>query len=197
MHIIGFGGKSGSGKTTAAGMLATLLARRGYSVKLDTFADPIRKIAIAKFSRLKPGSRRQRLWLQRKATKTRERDPDYFCKQLFLRNDMDALLWENYKGCLPADFLIIHDLRMRNEFDFCRRFGVVVFLIGTHVPLPEPLAAHGTETAIDGLLHGADYMIPKQPSLARLAVALEAMVEAGHHLKKVPAYPGAVDWEGE
>lgn len=181
MHIIGFAGKSGAGKTAAAGMLAMLLVHMGYSVKLDTFADPVRKDAIKHFGSIDEDCFEQRAWMQDKAAEIRGRSPWYFVNQFILRNNLDvaeyAEKWE------PADFLIVHDLRMPNEVEYCSTHGVVVFMMGTHKPLPEELAGHGSETAIDGLLHGADYFITKQPDLDHLAAAVLTMVKEGRHIK--------------
>jgi hypothetical protein len=182
MQIIGIHGKARSGKTTTALMLAGVLLDMGYAPKLDSMILALRRAAHAT-GVTAPELRR---WLQNEATFLRDTvSPNYFINKLFLRNNLDLRLhgidaeaWE------PADFLIIHDVRMQDEVKFCRRHGVVIHCQGVYETLDGSEAEHKTELEAGELFYGADYIIPKQPSRELRLAAVKALVAKGDHLKK-------------
>ena len=182
MQIIGIHGKARSGKTTTALMLMGVLMEMGYSCKLDSVILELRRRA---YHMGITGAPHERRWLQDNATCLRSMvSPNHFINKLFLRNNLDcrwdgiyAQAWE------PADFLIIHDVRMQNEVEFCRRYGVVIHCQGTYEPLTSPEAEHETELEAGDLFYGADHIILQQPTIERRLAAVKALVASGCHLK--------------
>ncbi len=180
MRIIGIHGKSGSGKTTAAGLLAAELADRGYTVKIDSMILYARQKARRKHGDLPKEELRRHI--QKIAASVR-RMPTYDDSNPFIR----AFVLRNFPGdrLMVTDFVIIHDVRRPEEIEFCREWGTVIYVQGVHRPLAGPAAEHETEAVCAGdLFHGADYIIPKQPSLSSLVDAIREMVRAGGHLKQ-------------
>ncbi len=177
MHIIGLAGASGSGKNTVAGMLAAELLDRGFSVKLDAFAVPIkRRVMARKAEKGLPAvidKQADRLDMQRIGAAVRAADFDYYTKYLASRNNTWA-----------ADFLLVPDVRFPGEAEFIQARGVLIHVCGCKAPLRGAAAADETESHFAELLSGADYAIAPQPDLERLAAAVKALVDAGEHLKK-------------
>ncbi|MCD8139288.1 MAG: hypothetical protein LUE17_05850 [Planctomycetaceae bacterium] len=181
MQIIGIHGKRGAGKTVVSGFLTAELADLGFTVKVDSAILSLRRRA------------REEGWLdkeehrgeyQRVADIMRKPSPNYFLNDLFLRNNMDAATREQCSNKWePADFLIIHDVRLENEVRFCRYHGVVIHIQGTHDALTGPESEHETELQAGDLFYGADHIITQQPSLEHLHAVVRAMVAAGKHLK--------------
>lgn len=185
MHIIGIAGKSGSGKTTVAGLLATELNNLGYTVIVDAFAVEIKR-RLRDCGRAEIDKEADRAAMQVLGTALRNHDVNYFVDKLAARNELTAahFLYGD-AGDGPADFLIVADVRYPNEAAFCRRHGVVVLVDGTHRPLPPGAAEHESEVMVDSI--AADYVITKQRSLGLLADAVKALVADGHHLKRSEA----------
>lgn len=179
LHIIGLAGASGSGKTTVAGMLAAELLDRGFTVKLDAFAVPIKKRIMAQ----KAGKglawaidkHVDRLAMQNMGTAFRAADSDYFIKCLVSRS--------NIYGS-ASDFLIVPDIRYPNEAEFVKAHGVLIHVCGCKNPLAGEAAGHESESHFAEILSGADYAIAEQPNLELLAVAVKTLIDAGEHLKK-------------
>ena len=166
MIVIGFGGKSGSGKTTAALEMARLLIQQGYMVKLDTFAYPVRMEALEHFGDYDENNLLHRAWMQKLAAALRNDNPRDLVDRLCFRNNLDLIDIEGFRKWQPADFLLVHDIRMLDEFEFCRKHGYVVFMQGSHCPLVGNCANDETETSIDGLCFGFDWMITQREPLA-------------------------------
>lgn len=181
MRIIGIAGKSGSGKTTVAGLLAAELNNLGYTVVVDAFAVEIKR-RLRDCSSGEIDKDADRAAMQAIGTAMRDHDVNYFVDKLAARNRLKAAHFLYGSGIPgPAEFLIVADVRYPNEAAFCRRHGVVVLVDGTHKPLPPETANHESEAMVDAV--AADYVIPKQRSLNLLAAAVKALVAGGHHLK--------------
>lgn len=188
MQIIGLAGASGSGKTTVAGMLAAELLDRGYTVKLDAFATPIKKrIMKAKELRALPpvvDKETDRVEMQRIGTKCREENPTLFIEYMCAANNLLPGWVFPREVWVPADFLIVGDVRFPNEAEYIRKRGVLIHVCGCRRPLAGEAARHESESHFAELMSGADYAIAGQPDLASLAVAVKALVDAGAHIKK-------------
>ncbi|MCD8349678.1 MAG: hypothetical protein LUC93_03610 [Planctomycetaceae bacterium] len=164
-----------------AGFVTAELADLGFTVKVDSAILSLRRRA------------REEGWLdkekhrghyQRAADIMRKPSPNYFLNDLFVRNNMDEKMRDHLSDKWePADFLIIHDVRLENEVRFCRRHGVVIHIQGTHDALTGPESEHETELQAGDLFYGADHIITQQPSLEHLRAEVRAMVAAGKHLR--------------
>lgn len=189
MQLIGLSGASGSGKTTVAGMLAAELLDRGYTVKLDAFATPIKKRLIhLKKKRNAPAvidKDADREAMQDTGSAVRSADPDYYVKCLGSSNCIDGK--ENDFLPEPADFLIVADVRYPNEAEFIKARGVLIHVCGCRRPLHGVAAGHESESRFVELYSGASYAIAEQPSLERLAAAVKDLVTQGRHIKNNPA----------
>lgn len=183
MRVIGLSGASGSGKTTVAGLLAAELLDRGYSVKLDAFAAPIKqRIMKRKAECGLPAvidKEADREAMQDMGAAVRAAVPDYYVKCLRSLNCLDGT--DAFPA--PADFLIVGDVRYPNEAKFIKAHGVLLHVCGCKRPLQGKEAEHDSESHFSELYAGADYAIAEQPSLERLAAAVKCLVDNGKHLK--------------
>lgn len=93
-------------------------------------------------------------------------------------NSFSITEWWNY-----LDYAIFDDVHTREDVENCRRNGVVIYVHGGKHSESYGVQKWSAFRDAD-LFHGADYFIPKQPSLKRLTLAVRAMVEAGGHVKE-------------
>lgn len=122
MEIIGFSGKAGSGKTSAA----EVLEKQGFVIR--SFADPIKWIATKWFGWDGKKDEKGRKLLQSIGKIGREYNPDTWIKP------MEAYIkaWSDKR-----DFLLtIDDVRFQNEVDFIHKYkGIVINLSGRSLDL--------------------------------------------------------------
>ena len=184
MRVIGIAGRSGSGKSTVAGLLAAVLSDQGYTVKLDSITHPMKMRALALSSGHVLDKGKWRGWLQDIGSKMRNADHAWWIKQLASRNNMDARIREPFSDKWePADFLIVTDVRYPNEAEFCAEHGVVWMIEGNHRPLVGAAAAHESETALSALTDHIDFILINNMKMDRLADYMLDLVRRGEHLK--------------
>lgn len=184
MRLIGVAGRSGSGKTVAAALLAAELIDNGDTVKLDAFAVSIKR-------RIRDQERREyidktldRAFMQRYGEAMRYGNPHWFINDLFVRNTMDAGMRDHFSDRRePADFLIVGDVRYPNEAEFIRKRGVLVFVDGSRTPLAGAEAAHESESHMDALLAMADAVILPNLSFEQVRRFLRALVRTRSHVR--------------
>lgn len=144
MRIVGILGKSGAGKSTLAGLLAAELAGRGATVIVDSLARPIKEYLLEARGGVVP--ERDRAVMQHLGAFMRRWNPCFFIRELMVRNGVGEPDGEGGCKCeREADYLIVPDVRHRDEAMFCRDRGVVVLLRGSHKPLEGEEAAHISE----------------------------------------------------
>lgn len=189
MRVIGFAGKSGAGKSTAAALLAGVLVGQGFSVKIDAFGLPIKQdwrnahdLSLAWLEKDAPA----RAWMQGHGAAIRENNPQYWIRHLEVRNHAirPAFTSASAASAALADFLVIDDVRHENEAAWCAERGVVWLVKGEYKPLSGAAAAHASETALTMLDAHISTVIDNTRDLAHLAKAVACMVKAGEHLKK-------------
>lgn len=184
MRVIGIAGRSGSGKTTAAGFLAAALVDRGYTVGIDAFAYLIKWVMrSALFHRRGDDDCAWREKLQHMGAGYRAQDPDIFLTDMARRNNFrrgwckigGRNIWQACTSAQP-DFLIISDVRYRNEAELCRDNGVLIGISGSLVPLEGKAAEHETEREADAVLAICDYHLPHHNGLEALKTAIQDVV---------------------
>lgn len=156
----------GSGKTTTANMVYEMLIQKGKRVICANFADSLKKMVAMHYhfplekcykhkEELIPG------WhltigqtLQAWGEKLREIHPDIFLMEI-------KRLVENY------DYVIVGDVRYKNEVEFIQReSGKVVRLLSQRKLLEETRSvSHASETALDDYKHfdlviDTDFFVP-------------------------------------
>lgn len=184
MHIIGIAGKSGSGKNTVAAFLAAELNGHGYTVKLEAFAVPIKDFIRRETACPLVDREMARTRMQEIGSVMRDANPNYYISALIGRNNLDAHLWEYFADKWePADFLIITDVRFKNEAEFCDRHGVVWLVRGNHLPLPAAAAAHESEQGLNILDDHVDCVIVNERGLGDLAEHIKTLIRDGQHLR--------------
>lgn len=187
MHIIGFGGESGAGKSTAAGMVGAELLDHGYTVKLEAFFVPGKRYARREQHCQLLDKFRDRPLLQqyRDMLLARAGDKSLLVKDLIHRNNMDAPLWKHFSDpWKPAEFLIIADIRYLDEATFVKDRGVLVFLEGTHRPLAGIEARHDSESHHAEIAAMADFTIAAPKSLEAMAGVMRQFILDGCHIRK-------------
>ncbi len=118
MKVIGIMGKAGSGKNTVAGILAATLVDQGFSAIVDAFGVDIKKCAReAGWDGVKDDTWRRNL--QDLGNAMRRKDPDWLIALIDKRSFQAA-----------HDYIIIADVRMPNEAEWCRRHGVLWHVFG-------------------------------------------------------------------
>lgn len=173
MFVIGIGGASGAGKTTAAGMLAAALADLTFTAKLDTFGQPAReqlRQTVADFD----DKEKYRRHLQDEIAEILRDDPQHLVYELMFRNGFFApMMAAARENRYPADVLIVHDVRRQNEARFCRRHGVMVVIEGSRQPLSGAVAEHEAESHTAEIFEPGDFLVPELPDLDCLAVFIK------------------------
>ncbi len=188
MHIIGIAGKSGSGKNTVAAFLAAELNSHGYTVKLDAFAVPIKDFVRRETACTLIDKSMARNRMQEIGSVMREANPNYYINALIGRNNMDAHLWEHFSDKWePADFLVITDVRFKNEAEFCARHGVVWLVQGNHLPLSPAAASHESEQGLNVLVDCVECILNNDRGLGDLDAHVRKLVLEGWHLKRAEA----------
>ena len=170
MKVIGIAGKAGSGKNTVAGILAGKLVDMGHPVVVDAFAVIIKRTArdAGWDGEKTPEARRK---LQQIGAHLREKDPDSLIDLLNLRNS-DLL-----------HYIIVPDVRMKNEVEYCRQHGVLwhVFDRGG---LDGDLGEDVTETNLDDLANDLSITsIRNDGTLEELTQLVHMAVADGRHDK--------------
>lgn len=175
MRMIALAGKSGSGKTTIALMLAKILTDQGEVAILDTLLQPVRRNIHIDTPEADPVFRR--VAMQEAGTAARKFNPDCFIRALAIRH------------ALPNErpgFLIISDLRLfyQNEVDYCAKYGVIWHVDGSHKPLTGQAGLHESELEPLNPETFADYAICNYSSLEDLECTLLEMVARQAHMKR-------------
>ncbi len=189
MRIVAFAGVSGSGKSTAAGFLVSILNAQGHSVKMDAFGLPLKKryreiSGIDRLAWLEKDDTCRR-WMQGHGQSMREYSAHYWIGHLAGRNNMDWDVWGGSAGDKPAEFLVIDDVRYRNEAEFCSKHGVVWMVDGDHRPLAGEAAGHESEANFAEVAKYACVVVDNRAdNLALLRKTLEGLVREGQHLKR-------------
>jgi len=135
---IGLTGKAGSGKNTFAGLLASLLVDRGYSVHVDAFACGVKATA-----RLDHG------WNGKKDEAGRKllQDVGMRCRKIeplcWIRNLLERVTDSR------ADFAIITDVRFDNEAEIFSQSGNMLISIEGRGGLDGDAAAHESERGVN------------------------------------------------
>ena len=177
MKVIGIAGRAGAGKNTVGGLLAAVLTDQGYSVALDSFAGAIKQELREQFGW--PGVK-DAFWrkaLQVRGAWARAKNREYWIQVIEDR-------WRAVIG-VPApdapDFLILTDVRYRNEAEWCTKRGVV-WLVEGRGGLEGDAGEHASELE---LLEGWTFrtVIQNRRTLGDLVMTVENIVrDEGLHL---------------
>lgn len=172
--VIGFAGKAGAGKDTAANILAHLLRKEGYPVYRTALAGPV-KAGLAAMGLAEPKDRNLREvpleglgFTYRKAAQTlgtewgRSLHPDIWLQLLKLRV-------ADFSSRHPGGITIISDIRFENEAAFVREHGQIFHVRGRESEV-NGVTGHASEAGIAQKL--GDYFLENSGSLQALEVAL-------------------------
>lgn len=181
MRVIAIGGASGAGKTTLAGVLAMQLLSNGYTSKLDSFGGPIKERVRQKNDAALIDRDADRGMMQQMGTVMRCGNKNYYVNLLFVRNNMDAFMWEHFADkWQPADFLIIDDVRYENEAKFCLQHnGLLLYMEGTHSRLSADVAGHESEQHGEAVKALADRVIPFMEGYSAVMSVVDTMLRTG------------------
>ena len=183
MKMIGIAGVSGSGKNTVAGFLASILCERGFSVGVDAFGTGIKRELT---ETLGWNGEKDAFWrraMQLRGECGRKHSASYWIAELRQR-------WARVREqvrCM-ADFLIICDVRYRNEAEFCRDSSAywvagVNWLVTGRGGLQGAEAQHPSEAGVSAIpktLFAAE--IANTGTLGDLKAAVRRLVAEGRHL---------------
>ena len=165
--IIGISGKIGSGKSTLAANLAGYFVNNGLSSYPFSFGDAVKRSVGAVFSpffrhfskgdKLPCGMAFERA-LQKFGTDIcRDIDPDIWIRHL----------WHDMRVCpSSAKFILIDDVRFRNEFDFVRDMGGILIRMGNEVDKRKGCISecrepdHISELELDSMKDKFDLVVP-------------------------------------
>lgn len=158
--VIGFSGKAGSGKNTAASLLAQYFTNAGYTVFMDSFAYGIKKFMREEMGW--DGKDKSEFW-----RKFMTMYGEYQCNEAHIGSNPDGDWWvqqlcERYMllgGCgSPVDVYMITDCRKPIEAKFINWYGCLVRVEGETV-LQRDAAANPTEHMLDGYQYENEYKI--------------------------------------
>lgn len=185
MNLIGVAGRSGSGKTRTANALAGAIVDSGDTVKLDAFSLEIKRPVRKQKGREYIDRDADRGDMQRYGTMMRKYSPFFFVNLLFVRNNMDADMWEHFSDkWKPADFLVIGDVRFSEEVRFIRAQGGVIFFVeGCRRPLRGAEAEHESESHFGELRAMADILVPEGMDEEELNRYAADTIRARRHIR--------------
>ena len=177
------GSGPGAGKDTAADYLAEELTKIGMRVRRERFATPIRECIQAmtgisvEESQTTEGKNRFYEPLQMTVGQLLVQVGDTMRRSMYENVWVDGL-FNRFK---PNDFVIISDVRLKNEQNAVRlRKGIVLAIDSVRAPTTEQLAGrnldHLTERGLDGI--ECDYRIVNDGDLNELKRKLDIFIES-------------------
>ena len=166
MKIIGFTGPAGSGKSTAAGLLAARLADAGRSALITGFAAALKRLCRqAGWDGRKDGAGRK--LLQAVGQAAREIDPEHWISAL--AESLPA------PGPGAPDVVIVQDVRFENEAAWIRARGGEIWRLVGWGGLAGEAGAHASEAGIEPTEH--DTIVPNRGNLEQLKLAVYFMAD--------------------
>lgn len=159
-------GRAGSGKTTAAGMLAAILADRGYTSRLTGFAAALKQLCRDSGwnGRKDPAGR---TLLQAVGQAARAIDPDHWITAL-AESITDDEPW-------APDVVIIQDVRYPNEAAWIRRRGGTLVHLEGRGGLVGEAAGHESEAGVEIL--SQDWTAANTGNLEQLRIMITALAD--------------------
>jgi len=175
MRIICISGAAGSGKDTAASLIAERLTRRGKSVLITHYADLLKFMCKQLFDWNGEKDEAGRQMLQYVGTDVvRAHDPNCW---------VDFIIWELMLFKDHWDCVIIPDCRFPNELNRLKESGFDVVHVGVERPglastLTEEQKQHASETSMANVT--PDFTLHNNGTITMLAAAVM------HLLKDIP-----------
>ena len=189
MKVIGIAGKAGAGKNTVAGLLAATLVDAGHTVAMDAFAVDVKRLARQRDDWDGRKDAAGRALLQHVGGEMREgTSDDYWITRLVGRMPIDDATERPIVHRVP-EYLIVPDVRYRNEADWVRKNGVLWWVTGRG-GLTGPTGAHASETDLTGYPASSDQTeIRNSWGFDRLVALVRAAVTDGRHDRTLMVAP--------